>query len=187
MCDLGHKLWTAGRAGLPAFILALAFALVFGLECAPIFAQGALAEEAVHAETGPFAALAGWWGGQGRLSFKDGKLEQVKCRATYFVEAGGNDLKQTVRCASGSGKVELTSNVTQNAGKLAGSWTETVYNVAGDITGEVTPRGFRVAVKGKETSLSANMEIMVRDKKQIIEIQFFSETLVGLTLVLDKG
>jgi hypothetical protein len=170
---------------LSGFILALAFALA--IESNPMFLQRALAEEAVRAETGPFAALAGWWGGQGRLSFKDGKLEQVKCRATYFVEAGGNELKQTIRCASGSGKVELTSNVTQDAGKLAGNWTETVYNIVGDISGEVTPRGFRVAVKGKETSLSANMEIIVRDKKQIIEIQFFSETLVGLTLILDKG
>ena len=31
------------------------------------------------------------------------------------------------------------------------------------------------------------MDIMVREKKQIIEIQFFSETLIGLTLMLNKG
>jgi hypothetical protein len=52
----------------------------------------------------------------------------------------------------------------------------------------VTPRGYRVTVKGTNgTTLSANMDIMVRDNKQIIEIQFFSETLVGLTLMLNKG
>lgn len=135
----------------------------------------------------PFAAMAGWWLGQGRLSFKDGKLEQVKCRATYFVEGGGNDLKQTIRCASAGGKIEVTSNVKHQAGKLAGTWLETVYNVSGDITGQVTERGFRVTVKGTEMPLSANMDIMVREKTQIIEIQFFSETLVGLTLVLNKG
>jgi hypothetical protein len=31
------------------------------------------------------------------------------------------------------------------------------------------------------------MEVIVREGKQIIEIQFFSTTLVGLTLVLNKG
>src|SRR5262245_43411810 len=68
------------------------------------------APSAVHAsEIGPFGPVAGWWGGQGRLRFKDGKQEQVKCRTTYFVSGDGSDLKQTIRCASGSGKIEVTS------------------------------------------------------------------------------
>lgn len=136
---------------------------------------------------GPFASLPGWWSGAGRLIFKDGKEEQVKCRATYFVEPDGNDLKQTIRCASGSGKIEVVSNVKHAAGALTGTWTEMIYNMTGELTGEVTPRGFRVSVKAGDTGLSANMEIMVRETKQLIEIQFFSETLLGLTLMLDKG
>lgn len=136
---------------------------------------------------GPFAAIAGWWGGEGRLRFKDGKQEQVKCRTTYFVTSDGNELKQTIRCASGSGKIEVTSQVKHAAGALSGTWTETVYNLTGDLTGEVTPRGYRVSVKGADAGLSANMDIIVKDKKQIVEIQFFSETLVGLTLLLEKG
>jgi hypothetical protein len=150
---------------------------------------GANANEAgAPATAAPFTALAGWWGGEGRLRFKDGKQEQVKCRATYVVGGTPNDLKQTIRCASGSGKIEVTSNVKHADGKLSGEWTETVYNVTGDLSGEVTPRGYRVTVKGTNgNTLSANMDIMVRDKKQIIEIQFFSESLVGLTLMLNKG
>jgi hypothetical protein len=142
---------------------------------------------ALASTTGPFAAIAGWWGGEGRLRFKDGKQEQVKCRTTYFVAASGEELKQTIRCASGSGKIEVTSNVAHNGGKLTGTWAETVYNLTGELSGEVTPRGYRVAVKGADSALSANMDIIVRDKKQIIEIQFFSETLLGLTLMLEKG
>jgi hypothetical protein len=137
--------------------------------------------------TGPFAALAGWWGGGGRLRFKDGKQEQVKCRTTYFVGGEGNDLKQTIRCASGSGKIEVTSAVKHEAGKLSGTWVETVYNLNGELTGEVTPHGYRVSVKGSDATPYANMDIIVRDKKQIIEIQFFNETLVGLTLLLERG
>lgn len=136
---------------------------------------------------GPFASLAGWWGGDGRLSFKDGKVEQVKCRATYFVEAEGKSLKQTVRCASGSGKIEVSSNVAEVGGKLSGTWSEQVYGLSGSLDGEVTPRGFRVSVKNEANGAAANMEIVVRDVRQIVELQFYSETLIGLTLVLQKG
>ena len=146
------------------------------------------AADAAPQSVGPFANLDGWWGGVGRLRFKDGKTEDVKCRATYFIEGQGEELKQTIRCASGSGKIEVKSTVRHSAGKLSGEWTEVMYNVNGVLEGEGTPRGYRVTVKGTEgTTLSANMDIIVKDKRQMVEIQFFSETLIGLTLMLNKG
>lgn len=160
----------------PLLVLAVALAAAAG--------PSAAAPQAV----GPFASLDGWWGGKGRLRFKDGKTEDVKCRATYFIEGDGNELKQTIRCASGSGKIEVKSNVRHADGRLNGEWNELMYNVAGVLEGEVTPRGYRVSVKGTEgSSLSANMDIIVKDRRQMVEIQFFSETLIGLTLLLDKG
>ena len=145
--------------------------------------------DAAPQSVGPFASLDGWWGGIGRLRFKDGKTEDVKCRATYFIEGeGGNELNQTIRCASASGKIEVKSKVRHADGKLTGAWNEVMYNVNGVLEGEVTPRGYRVTVKGTEgTALSANMDIIVKDKRQMVEIQFFSETLIGLTLMLNKG
>lgn len=146
------------------------------------------AVDAAPQTVGPFANLDGWWGGTGRLRFKDGKTEDVKCRATYFIEGQGEQLKQNIRCASGSGKIEVQSTVRHADGKLKGEWTELMYNVNGVLDGEVTPRGYRVTVSGTEgTSLSANMDIIVKDKRQMVEIQFFSETLIGLTLMLTKG
>lgn len=144
--------------------------------------------DAAPQSVGPFANLDGWWGGNGRLRFKDGKTEDVKCRATYFIEGDGNELKQNIRCASASGKIEVKSVVRHADGKLNGEWTEEMYNVTGVLEGDVTPRGYRVTVKGTEgTTLSANMDIIVKDKRQMVEIQFFSETLIGLTLLLNKG
>jgi hypothetical protein len=158
-----------------ALSMALAVAATSALNAAP-------------QSVGPFTSIEGWWGGVGRLRFKDGKTEDVKCRATYFIEGEGNQLKQTIRCASGSGKIEVKSVVRHASGKLNGEWTEAMYNVTGVLDGEVTPRGYRVSVKGTGgTSLSANMDIIVKDKRQMVEIQFFSEALIGLTLMLNKG
>jgi len=171
--------WTIGRSTVQ--MLLAGFAMVLAVTAAP-------AVDAAPQAVGPFASLDGWWGGEGRLRFKDGKTEQVKCRATYFIENEGNGLKQTIRCASGSGKIEVKGTVRHADGKLSGEWTETGYNINGVLDGAVTPRGFRVTVKGTEgSSLSANMDIIVKDARQMVEIQFFSDTLVGLTLLLNKG
>lgn len=137
----------------------------------------------------PFAKLAGWWGGNGRLRFKDGKMEEVRCRATYFVEDEGNALRQNIRCASQSGKIELKSQVRHQEGTLSGEWREEMYNVSGTLEGGVTPHGFRVSVKSttSTSSLAANMDIIVKERRQLVEVHFYSETLLGLTLLLEKG
>lgn len=132
-----------------------------------------------------FEALPGRWIGDGRLGFKDGKREQVTCRVTYFVSEDRAGLKQNIRCASPSGRIEVKSEVKNNQGRLTGSWTETVYNLVGDLSGEVTPRGLRVMVNGAD--LNASMDIMVKGTEQIVEIHFNSATLTGMTLILKKG
>lgn len=137
------------------------------------------------ADVSPFKELPGRWVGQGRLGLQNGQAETVKCRATYFLSDSTDQLKQNIRCASASGKIEVKSLVTHNAGKLTGTWKEQIYELGGDLTGEVTPRGFRIKVVG--SGLTANMEVIVNDGRQIVEIQFFDSTLVGLMLILQKG
>jgi hypothetical protein len=133
----------------------------------------------------PFKELAGRWTGEGRIGMSEGKVESVKCRATYFVEGNGNQLKQNIRCASAGGKVEVKSDVVAKDGKLTGTWNELVYNLGGDMTGEVTQRGFRIVVRSG--GLTANMDVIVMNDRQIVEIQFFNSSLRGLTLILKKG
>jgi hypothetical protein len=143
---------------------------------------GAIAASAETAS--PFTALPGLWKGEGRLGFKDGKIENVTCRATYFLAETKSDLTQNIRCASASGKIEVKSAVTESAGVLSGTWNEVMYNMSGELTGEVTKSGFRVGVKGGD--LNATMDIIVKESRQIIEIHFNSSTLLGLTLVLGR-
>lgn len=146
---------------------------------------GLLAASAAQSgEPSPFDGMAGLWSGQGRLGFKDGKIEAVTCRTTYFVTNDASELKQTIRCASGGAKIEVKSTVTHAAGKLTGTWAETVYAKSGDIAGDVTAKGFRVQVKGSD--VNATMDIIRRDAKQMVEIHFTDSTLLGLTLVLAK-
>jgi len=60
-----------------------------------------------------------------------------------------------------------------------------VRNLSGDLSGTVTPRGFKVNVRGAD--LTANMDIILVNAKQVIEIQFINSSLLGLTLVLERG
>ena len=96
------------------------------------------------------------------------------------------DLKQTVRCATAGAKIEVKSAIKGTGdGALTGTWEETVYNLKGDISGQTTERGFRVEVRSAD--LSANMDLLLKDKQQMIELQFFNSTLMGLTIMLTKG
>jgi len=134
----------------------------------------------------PFDKLAGRWIGEGRFGVRDGTTEAVKCRVTYIL--GGDtheELKQSIRCASAAGNVEIQSAVTHKDGTIAGTWKELVRDMSGEVTGTVTPKGFRVAVRG--ASLNANMDIVMAGAKQVIEIQFIESSLIGLTLILDKA
>ena len=127
----------------------------------------------------------GRWLGEGRLGIRDGITEHVKCRATYVVSGQGEQVRQTIRCATDSSSVEVQSTVAHASGKLTGTWKELSRDWSGELTGNVTANGFKVAVKGAE--LNANMDIIVRDTRQIIEIQFIDSSLIGLTLILTKG
>lgn len=133
----------------------------------------------------PFQPLLGWWIGKGYLGFKNGQSEIVTCRATY--RSGDNDygLRQAVRCASASGNVELTSAI-ENAGtQLSGTWAERRYNLSGTVSGNITPSGFKVQVRGD--TVAANMDVLVKGSRHIVEIQFHDSTLVGLTMVFERG
>ncbi len=140
-----------------------------------------------HAVTAsPFAPLIGYWSGVGMIGYKASPPEKIKCRATYVMTDAENEVKQSIRCATAGGNVEIISNVKEAAGKLSGHWKETIHNFEGDLEGDVTPKGFRVVVKSAD--VTANMDIILDGGKQAIEIQFVdSSSLRGVTLIMSKG
>lgn len=162
----------------------LALSIAAGL--IPAASQPLSADSAQPASiSGALADLPGRWTGEGRLGFKDGKAETVTCRATYFAATDAPGLKQTIRCASPSGKIELKSRLEEKDGLLSGEWSEEIYNLNGALEGKVTERGLIVKVKGE--NLDANMDVIVKDNRQIVEIQFHNTSLIGLTLVLTRS
>ncbi|MGI9402904.1 MAG: hypothetical protein ACR2OF_00140 [Hyphomicrobium sp.] len=79
----------------------------------------------------------------------------------------------------------MKSLIIHSEGELSGTWNELVYNLGGELSGDVTQLGFRISVCG--SGLAANMEVAVAKSRQIVEIQFFDSTLIGLSLLLQKG
>jgi hypothetical protein len=157
---------------------------VFAAAVAALLMLGVLAP-AMAEEASPFEKLAGRWVGEGRFGVRDGNTEMVKCRVTYILAAQGQEVKQTIRCASAGGNVEIQSSVAHKAGTISGTWKELVRDWSGDISGSVTPKGFRVAVRGE--NLNANMDVILHNGKQILEVQFIESSLIGLTLILEHA
>lgn len=67
---------------------------------------------------------------------------------------------------------------------ISGDWEETTRGWTGLLSGATTPVGLKVSIKGK--NIDANMDVIVKDVRQIVEIQFIEGALLGLTLVLTK-
>ncbi|RPG40583.1 MAG: hypothetical protein CBC34_012180 [Hyphomicrobiaceae bacterium TMED74] len=132
-----------------------------------------------------FQPLLGWWTGKGRLGFSNGNTEEVKCRATYRRAQTGDGLLQALRCATASGAIEVKSRVGRRGDELTGTWSETKYNFDGQVAGKVIANGFRVFITG--SGVKANMTVVVRKERHIVEIQFTESSLVGLTMIFSRS
>ena len=67
-----------------------------------------------------------------------GAARRIRCKAAYAVNATGKAFQQTLRCASNSYRVEISSNVISEGGSLSGSWAEATRGVAGNISGRAS-------------------------------------------------
>jgi hypothetical protein len=124
---------------------------------------------ASHAQSGPFAGMAGNWTGGGTVTLDDGSSERLRCRASYAVGDGGTGLNLTLICASDSYKFDLRGNVVSDRGALSGSWSETSRGVNGSLEGRGANGNFQVAASA--AGFSANITLTTRGNKQSVLIK----------------
>lgn len=132
----------------------------------------------------PFAGMSGVWSGRGTISLEGGAREAIRCRATYAVRSDGDALQQTLRCASDSYKIELTSNLVASGGKLTGTWSEATRNVSGDVEGITSGGRFQVVVRAG--TFSANLALTTRGNSQSVVIHSEGGEFKGASITLTR-
>lgn len=141
---------------------------------------------AIAARGGPFTGLAGYWSGGGTIRMTNGASERIRCRATYAVNSAGNALNQSLRCASASYLLEISSNVIAQGGTVSGTWGEATRNVSGSVSGQARGSDIRANVAG--AGFSAALDVRTRGGEQSVTIRPQAGTdVAGVSIVLHKG
>ncbi|MGO9673858.1 MAG: hypothetical protein ACLPSF_06765 [Methylocella sp.] len=145
-------------------------------------ASQALAQRA----DGPFADLSGYWTGGGTIAMSNGSSERIRCKATYAVNDTGKALNQSIRCASDSYRLEITSNFTVNAGVVAGAWTEATRHVSGNLSGRASASEIQARVDGP--GFSAGLDVRFHGDRQSVSIRPTTGTdVANVSITLRKG
>ena len=151
---------------------------------AAVIGASAVSMDAQAQSVHPFAGMSGVWSGKGTISLESGAREAIRCRATYAVRDDGNALQQTLRCASDSYKIELTSNVVASGNKLSGSWSEATRNVSGDVQGTVAGERFQVVVSAG--TFSADLALTTKGNSQSVVIRSQGSEFKGANITLSR-
>ena len=129
-------------------------------------AQG-VATQGSALSAGP-CQLAGRWSGSGTIDLSNGRREPIKCGASYDVLEEQSKLQLNIHCASDSYNFDLRSSATYSAGAITGTWSESIRNAAGTLSGKVEGVGFQVVAKGP---LTANLNLVTRGDTQSVTIK----------------
>jgi hypothetical protein len=124
-----------------------------------------------HAQSGPFAGLAGAWSGGGTVTLDDGSKERIRCRATYA--PAGATMAMTLTCASDAYKFALSANVEDRGGAIAGNWTEASRNISGSLEGRGGGGSFEVVAS--TAGFNSNISLRTSGNKQSINMRADSQ------------
>jgi len=150
--NLTSKLFT--RARRPALAAAAFFVVAF-------------AGFPSHAQSGPFAGMAGRWSGGGTVTLDDGSSERIRCRATYAVS--GPNMEMTLTCASDAYKFNLQANVAAQGSEVHGTWSEASRNVSGTLQGRGGGGNFQVVAS--TAGFNANISLRTAGNKQTVTMR----------------
>jgi hypothetical protein len=142
-----------------------------------------------HAEPGlgaPFLGLSGHWSGGGTVTMTNGATERLRCKAAYTVNAAGKAIVQTLRCASDSYRVEISSNVISEGGSVSGSWAEATRGVSGNVSGRASGTAISANVAG--AGFTARIDVRTHGDRQSVTIRPQGGTDVSaVSIALRKG
>src|SRR5665647_523414 len=154
------------NASRPPGSLALPGRLIFAVVV--LFMAAATATPS-HAQSGPFAGMAGVWSGAGTVTLDDGSTERIRCRETAAVGAGGTGLNLTLTCASDSYKFDLSGNVVSDRGALSGTWSESSRGITGSLQGRGA--GGSIQVVANAAGFTASLSVATRGNRQSVAIR----------------
>jgi hypothetical protein len=137
------------------------------------------------AATGPFESLEGAWSGSGTIKMKDGGQERLRCRGTYSVQSGGANMRQDLRCASDSYNFNMSSDVTEVGGQLAGNWSENTRHVAGKVTGRATANSIQARAEGD--TFTALLSVNTHGDHQSVTISSPGSAISEVSIALTRA
>jgi hypothetical protein len=137
------------------------------LTVAAVFAVATFAASPSHAQSGPFAGMAGTWSGGGSVTLDDGSRERIRCRATYRV--GGANMAMTLTCASDAYKFNLQADVVAQGSAVSGNWTEGSRGISGSLQGRGGGGNFQVAASA--AGFNANISLHTSGNRQSVSIR----------------
>ena len=141
----------------------------------------ALAVSPGHAQSSPFAGMAGSWSGGGTVTLDDGSSERIRCRATYRV--GGPNMEMTLTCASDAYRFNLQANVADRGGAVSGTWSESSRNISGNLEGRGGGGNFQVVAS--TVGFNANISLRTVGNKQSVVMRADSQ-FRGANISLSK-
>lgn len=128
-----------------------------------------------------FQKLAGSWSGTGTVTLAERADERIRCRADYS-PSSPSQLRLVLRCASDSFNLQVGSDVSREADRITGTWTETTTGVSGNLNGTVSTD--RIDATTAALGVSARLSVMVRGNTQTVQLssqgQVASTTAVTL-------
>ncbi|WGS17253.1 MULTISPECIES: hypothetical protein [unclassified Bradyrhizobium] len=127
----------------------------------------AMASSAGHAQSSPFAGMAGTWSGSGSVTLDDGSSERIRCRATYHVS--GPRMAMSLTCASDAYKFNLAANVQAEGSAVTGTWNESSRNVTGNLQGRGGGGNFQVIASAP--GFNADISMRTTGNRQAVAIR----------------
>ncbi|MGY2806264.1 hypothetical protein ACVW1B_002704 [Bradyrhizobium sp. USDA 4502] len=184
---MGHQLaYPAAADGKHPVSKITSLASFFAIARRPAFAAAAffvtaLSSTTGHAQSGPFAGMAGTWSGAGSVTLDDGSSERIRCRATYHV--GGPRMTMSLTCASDAYKFNLAADVQAEGSAVSGNWSESSRNVSGSLQGRGGGGNFQVVASAP--GFNADISMRTSGNKQAVTIRADSQ-FRGASITLSK-